>query len=157
MPEVATSALTPGVALTSVVIYWGSLQSRLNGVSDRLRSLNTEMRDLVEGAARTVAVAHQVKVLVRRTRVLHGAAIMSVATMVAFLVSSAALFLVPHEIELRRRLATQAFIIGLATFGASLAMTLWEMLLARAALETDVAASQPRPAQQHQQEPHHPP
>jgi hypothetical protein len=154
MAEVATSALTPGVALTSVVIFWGSLQARLNAASDRLRTLNAELRDLVEGAARTVSVAHQIKVFVRRTRVLHGAVLMSVATMVAFLISSAGLFLVPHEIEMGRRLATQAFIVGLATFGASLGMTLWEMLLARDALDHDVAASAPRPARD---EPQHPP
>jgi hypothetical protein len=154
MADVATSALTPGVALTSVVIYWGNLQARLNAVSDRLRTLNTELRGLVEGAARAVSVAYQIKVFVRRTRTLHVAVVMAVATLAAFLISSAALFVVPHEAELRRRLATSSFLVGLATFGGSLAMTLAEMLLARTALDHDVAGSGPRPAQE---PPHQPP
>jgi hypothetical protein len=145
MPDATTSALTPGVALTSAVIYWANLQSRLGAVSNRLRALNAELRDLVEGAARAVSVAQQVKVFVHRTRVLHSAVLMAVATLVALLVSSAALFVVPHEIALHRELATGSFIVGLGTFGASLGATLWEMLLARAALDNDVASSRPRP------------
>jgi hypothetical protein len=147
MPDAATSsALTPGVALTSAVIYWANLQSRLSAVSNRLRDLDAELRDLVEGAPRAASVAMQIKVFLHRTRVLHIAVVLSVATLVAFLLSSAALFVVPHGMLLRRGLATGAFILGLATFGASVAATLWEMLLARAALENDVTASTARPA-----------
>jgi hypothetical protein len=149
MPDASTSsALTPGVALTSAVIYWANLQSRLGAVSNRLRALNAERRDLVEGSPRAVSVGRQVEVFLHRTRVLHRAVILSVTTLVAFLMSSAALFVVPHEITLRRDLATGAFSLGLAAFGASLAATLREMLLARAALDDDVAESRPRPAQE---------
>jgi hypothetical protein len=130
------------------VIYWANLQSRLNSVSIRLRDLNAELRGLVEGAPRAMSVAKQIEVFVRRARVLHGAVVISVATLVAFLISSAALFVLPYEIALRRGVATGAFIVGLGAFGASLGATLWEMLLARAGLDEDVATSGPQPAQE---------
>ena len=144
MPDAATTALTPGVALTSAVLYWANLQSRLNAVSNRLRALNAERRELVEGTPRASSVARQVEVFLRRTRVLHGAVILAVMTLVAFLISSAALFVAPREFVLRRAMATWAFIVGLTTFGASLSATLGEMWLARDALDEDVAASPPR-------------
>lgn len=142
----ATSALTPGVALTSAVIYWANLQSRLSAVSNRLRALNAELRDLVEGAPRTESVAKQVRVFLHRMRLLHNAVVLSVVTLVALLIASAVLFVAPHQFALHRTLATAAFIGGLVTFGLSLAATLSEMLHARAALDEDVATSAPRPA-----------
>jgi hypothetical protein len=146
MPETMSTALTPGVALTSAVIYWANLQARLSAVSDRLRTLNAELRNLAEGAPRTAGVRRQIKVFVHRIHVLHNAVVLSVVMLVAFVIASAALFLAPREVVLRRALASGAFYVGLATFAASLGATLWEMLLARQTLDTDVATSAPRPA-----------
>lgn len=141
----AASALTPGVALTSAVLYWANLQSRLSAVSNRLRALNKELRTLVEGAPRTVSVSKQVGVFLHRMRLLHNAVVLSVVTLVALLIASAVTFVAPHGLLPRRALTKGAFVAGLLTFGLSLSATLWEMLLARAALDEDVATSGPLP------------
>jgi len=42
------SAVAPGVALTSALVYWASLQGRLDAIARRVRSLNSELRTSVE-------------------------------------------------------------------------------------------------------------
>jgi hypothetical protein len=139
-----TSLLAPGVALPSAVIYWGNLQGRLGSVSSGVRALNAEARKVVEGTPRAASIARQVRVLLHRSHVLHVAVLLSVVTLVCLLVSSALLFVTSAGSEARRILSAAAYIVALACFGASLGLTLWEMLLARDALDDDVASSRPQ-------------
>jgi len=140
-PTSMSSALAPGVALTSAVIYWANLQNRLGAVSIRVRALNTELRGSVTGGERVASIERQIGMLLGRTRVLHVGVVLAVLTLVAFLGASEVLFIVrTHE-----GIAQYLFMLGLVTFGLSLVMTLWEMLWARRSLEEDVASSKPKP------------
>ncbi len=142
-PSIA-SALAPGVALTSAVIYWANLQGRLDTISARVRGLNAELRaSVVDGSPRALSVERQVHMLSRRLRVLHVGVVLSVVTLVAFLGTSAVLFVAPSAFAARDSVAASMFMLGLATFGASLMTTLWEMLWSRRSLDEDIAGSRP--------------
>ena len=144
-PSIA-SALAPGVALTSAVIYWANLQGRLDTISGRVRGLNAELRGgIVEGSARAGSIERQVNMLSRRLRVLHGGVVLSVVTLMAFLCSSAVLFVAPATFTARDTLAETLFMLGLGTFGGSLMTTLWEMLWSRRSIDEDIAGSRPAP------------
>jgi hypothetical protein len=138
------AALAPGVALTSAVIYWANMQSRLDTLSLRVRSLNTELRGLARGAPRAGSVQRQVTALVKRTRVLHVGVVLSVVALVGFLGSSAVLFVALARFQRGGVFAMALFMLGLASFGASLMTTLWEMMWAYRTLEEDVRGSQPQ-------------
>jgi Protein of unknown function (DUF2721) len=138
------SVLAPGVALTSVVIYWANLQSRLDTIAQRVRSLNAELRTEVDGSERASSVQRQVEMLFRRTRALHLAVLLSIVALIGFLASSAILFIVEGPDPRARWVAAGLFILGLATFGASLVAMFWEILWARLSLEEDVRSSHPR-------------
>jgi len=140
-PSSMTSALAPGVALTSAVIYWANLQNRLAAISVRVRSLNTELRGGTTGSVRAASIERQVKMLLGRTHILHVGVIFAVLTLVCFLGASAVSFVGDGH----RGLAGGLFTLGLVTFGLSLAMALWEILWAGRALKDDVASSQPPP------------
>ncbi|HVZ74538.1 MAG TPA: DUF2721 domain-containing protein [Polyangia bacterium] len=144
-PTSITSALAPGVALTSAVIYWANLQGRLDTISGRVRGLNAELRGSVAGTPRTVSIERQIGMLSRRLRVLHKGVVLSVVTLIAFLVSSAVLFVFAPTFPPRQAMAEALFLLGLATFGGSLGTMLWEMLWSRLSLEEDIAGSRPRP------------
>jgi uncharacterized protein DUF2721 len=144
-PSTLSSVLAPGVALTSAVIYWANLQGRLDAISTRVRALNGELRGLVEGAPRALSVQRQVSMLNRRSQVLHAGVVLSVVTVVAFLGSTAVLFVALAAARQSDGLATVLFMTGLASFGVSLATTLWEMLWARRSLDEDIAGSPPAP------------
>ena len=143
MPDtsVIASALAPGVALTSAVIYWANVQSRLDTLASRVRSLNSELRSEVKGSPRALSVQHQVDLLTRRSRVLHAGVVLSVLALLGFLGSSAVIFVAVGRVWFGERLATALFMLGLAAFGVSLLSTLWEMLWARRSLEEDVRSS----------------
>src|SRR5262245_2101664 len=102
------SALAPGVALTSVVIYWANLQTRLDAISSRVRGLNSESRGAVKGSPRALSVARQVAMLSHRSRVLHVGVVLSVVALVGFLGASAALFVSLHG-SLGQAVATVMF------------------------------------------------
>lgn len=138
-PASAASALAPGVALTSAVIYWANLQGRLDTISMRVRNLNAELRASAAASPRTRSVQKQVGMLRGRSHVLHVGVIFSVMTLVAFLGSSAVLFFAQG----REHLAAMLFMSGMLTFGLSLITTLWEMLWARRSLDEDVDSSHP--------------
>jgi hypothetical protein len=139
-PSAIAATLAPGVALTSAVIYWANLQSRLDAIATRVRTLNGELRLLDAGAARAGSVERQVAMLTHRSRVLHVGVVLSVVALFSFLSSSAVLFVAATRLAA----ATALFMLGLACFGASLLTTLWEMLWARRSLEEDVSSSQAR-------------
>jgi hypothetical protein len=140
------SALAPGVALTSAVIYWANLQSRLDNIATRVRNLNTELRSSVRGSPRALSVERQVEMLFQRSRVLHTGVVLSVIALIGFLGSSATLFMVLARMKIGEQLATGLFTMGLLAFGISLLPTLWEMLSAHRSLEEDVRSSRPPPA-----------
>ena len=139
-----TSALAPGVALTSAVIYWANLQSRLDTIAGRIRALNSELRTETEGSRRAESVMRQIQLLFRRSQVLHVGVVLSIVALVGFLGSSAMLFIAVGAVHVGNVPATAAFMIGLGGFGASLFSSLWEMLWARRSLEEDVRSSSPR-------------
>ena len=139
--SVIVAALAPGVALTSAVLYWANLQSRLDSLAQRIRMLNTELRGISEPSPRSVSVAQQVEMLTTRTRVLHVGVLLSVMALIGFIGSSAALFATALQHTVNDSLATLLFMLGLAAFGCSLLTTLWEMLWARRSLDEDVRSS----------------
>jgi hypothetical protein len=139
------SALAPGVALTSAVIYWANLQSRLDNIATRVRNLNTELRSSPRESPRALSVERQVEMLFQRSRVLHTGVVLSVIALIGFLGSSATLFLVLARVKVGEQLATALFTMGLLAFGLSLLPTLWEMLSAHRSLEEDVRSSRPPP------------
>lgn len=138
------SALAPGVALTSAVIYWANLQSRMDTLATRVRGLNAELRGEVKGSARALSIARQVAMLSRRSRTLHAGVVLAVIALVGFLASSAILFIALARFHLGGVVATALFMLGLVAFGASALVTLWEMLWAYRSLEEDVRSSLPR-------------
>lgn len=141
-----TSALAPGVALTSAVIYWANLQSRLDTIAGRVRGLNSELRTEVSGSRRAASVQRQVQLLLRRSHVLHTGVVLSIVALLGFLGSSAMLFIAVGPVVFHggNAAATALFMVGLAGFGASLLSSLWEMLWARRSLAEDVISSLPR-------------
>lgn len=139
-----TSALAPGVALTSAVIYWANLQSRLDTIAARVRGLNSELRLELRGSDRARSVQRQIELLFKRSRVLHAGVVLSVVALVGFLGSSAMLFIAVGAMRLGNGPATALFMIGLGGFGSSLGFSLWEILWARRSLEEDVRGSTPR-------------
>jgi hypothetical protein len=140
-PTIA-SALAPGVALTSAVIYWANLQSRLDSLSTRVRALNAELRVTATAGPRTDSVSRQVGMLLHRSRVLHVGVVLSVVSLIAFLGASATLF-VSAVLEVPPWVPTSLFFLGLLAFSAALIGALWEMLWARRSLEEDVRSSPP--------------
>ena len=146
MPDTSSiaSALAPGVALTSAVIYWANMQGRLDALAGKVRTLNAELRGHTRGTPRAVSVQRQVAALTRRSRVLHASAVLSVIALVGFLGSSAVLFIALAQFQRGGAFATVLFMLGLVAFGASLLTTLWEMLWSYRTLEEDVRSSQPR-------------
>lgn len=146
MPDTSTiaSALAPGVALTSAVIYWANMQSRLDALSLRVRGLNTEVRTEHQGSPRALSLQRQVTALSRRIRVLHVGVVLSVLALIGFLGSSAVLFIALAQFQRGGSFATALFMLGLLCFGASALTALWEMLWAYRTLEEDVRSSQPR-------------
>ncbi|MEO8213821.1 MAG: DUF2721 domain-containing protein [Myxococcales bacterium] len=139
-----TSALAPGVALTSAVIYWANLQSRLDTIAGRVRSLNSELRGETRGSRRAESVQRQIQLLFRRSQVLHTGVVLSIIALVGFLGSSAMLFIAVGPVHVGNTPATALFMMGLGGFGASLFSSLWEMLWARRSLEEDVRGSVPQ-------------
>jgi hypothetical protein len=87
------SALAPGVALTSAVIYWANLQSRMDSLALRVRGLNRELREDVQGSPRALSIQRQVAMLTKRSRVLHVGVVLSVMALICFLGASAILFI----------------------------------------------------------------
>jgi uncharacterized protein DUF2721 len=142
------SALAPGVALTSAVIYWANLQSRMDTLASRVRGLNAELRGLTKGGPRAESVERQVAMLSRRSRMLHAGVVLAVLSLVGFLGSSAVLFIAVGRLRLGQQvvttLATALFMMALGAFGASLLTSLWEMLWAYRSLEEDVRGSRPQ-------------
>lgn len=137
------SALAPGVALTSAAIYWANLQSRLDALATRVRSLNAELRRETRGTPRAESVQRQVAMLSARSRVLHIGVVLSVVALVGFLGSSAMLFVAARATHLATMIAVALFLTGLLALGGSLLTTLWEMLWARRSLNEDIRSSQP--------------
>jgi hypothetical protein len=137
------SALAPGVALTSAVIYWANLQGRMDTLATRVRSLNAELRETATGSSRALSVQRQVEMLSRRSRVLHVGVLLSVVALVGFLGSSAVLFIALGRLPVGVPFATALFMLALGSFGLSLLTTLWEMLWAFRSLEEDVRSSRP--------------
>ena len=137
------SALAPGVALTSAVIYWANLQSRLDTIAGRVRGLNAELRTLANGCPRALSVERQVQMLFHRSRILHTGVVLSVIALIGFLGASATLLMVLARVKLGEQLASALFTMGLLAFGISLLPTLWEMLSAHRSLEEDVRSSGP--------------
>ena len=138
------SALAPGVALTSAAIYWANLQSRLDNLATRVRSLNTELRGETRGTPRAVSIALQVNMVAARSRVLHVGVVLSVMALVGFLGSSAMLFIAARDSRGAIIVAVIMFMTGLLALGGSLLTTLWEMLWARRSLDEDIRSSKPR-------------
>jgi hypothetical protein len=148
-PSSIASALAPGVALTSAVIYWANVQSRLDTLSGRVRALNNELRTLVAGTPRAGSIDRQVAMLSRRSRVLHVGVVLSVIALLGFLGSSAVLFFsIGRHVEVGRTLAIVLFMLALGAFGGSLLSTLWEMLWAYRSLEEDILSSRPLPSRE---------
>jgi hypothetical protein len=141
-PAIA-SALAPGVALTSAVIYWANLQGRLDTIATRVRALNAELRRETKGSPRALSVSLQVELLFQRSRVLHAGVLLSAIALVGFLGSSAILFIVAGRLELSHTVATGLFMLGLVALAGSMLTMLWEMLWARRSLEEDVRSSRP--------------
>jgi hypothetical protein len=139
------SAVAPGVALTSAIIYWAHLQGRLDTIAGRVRSLNSELRGSVEGGARVASVQRQVAMLSRRSRVLHAGVLLAVLALVGFLGSSAVAFVTTGGREYPT-LTRALFMLGLGAFGMSLLPALWEMLWAVRSLQEDIDSSKPAPA-----------
>jgi hypothetical protein len=138
------SALAPGVALTSAVIYWANLQSRMDSLAGRVRALNAELRGESKGSVRALSVQRQVAMLSKRSRVLHLGVVLSVLALIGFLGASAVLFIALARFHVGGTLATALFMLGLVAFGSSALITLWEMLWAFRSLEEDVQSSVPR-------------
>jgi hypothetical protein len=143
--SVIASSLAPGVALTSAVIYWANLQGRLDNLSTRVRSLNGELRGSVAATRRALSVQRQVQMLTTRSRVLHAGVVLAVVALLAFLASSAVLFVTLGRHGGGVVAATILFMLGLAALGTSLALSLWEMLWSYRSLEEDVRSSRPLP------------
>jgi hypothetical protein len=138
------SALAPGVALTSAVIYWANLQSRMDSLAQRVRTLNKELRADVKGSTRALSIQLQVAMLTKRSRMLHVGVVLSVVALFGFLASSAILFIALARFHMGGTLATVLFTLGLVCFASSAVVTLWEMLWAYRSLEEDVRSSLPR-------------
>ena len=134
------------MALTSAAIYWANLQSRLDGLATRVRSLNAELRSETKGSPRALSIDLQVSMLAVRSRVLHVGVVLSVVALVGFLGSSAMLFIAERASRGATIGAVVLFMAGLLALGGSLLATLWEMLWARRSLAEDIRSSRPREA-----------
>lgn len=90
--EPIVTALSPGIALTSVIFYNTSLQSRFVYITGRTRELNKEARQLrAEGAqkhqARLKSIEWQVKLLLRRSRIIRHSVLIVYVSLFAFILT----------------------------------------------------------------------
>lgn len=90
--EPIVTALSPGIALTSVIFYNTSLQNRFVYITGRTRELNKEARQLrAEGAhkhqARLKSIEWQVKLLLRRSRIIRYSVLIVYVSLFAFILT----------------------------------------------------------------------
>ena len=96
--EISTimQALAPGVALTSMIFYYGNLQSRMIFTVETIRTLNREARQLqaappADADERIESIRWQVEFLSRRFRNIHQAMLLVYGGFGSFIITIVAL------------------------------------------------------------------
>lgn len=140
-------AVAPGVALTSGIIYYNSLQSRLNVVTSRVRDLNREARAIqvktTPERLRLESVRWQVDSLTHRAHLLQKAVIAVYFGILGFILSIGEL-LVMGVYDAERdfiRLANITFGVGLLGILVGMCMSLFEMYFSNRTLVEDVRST----------------
>lgn len=90
--DMITTALAPGVALTSVIFYNTSLQNRFIYITGRTRELNKEARQLradnrVKHAARLKSIDWQVHLLLKRSRIIRYSVLITYGALLCFILT----------------------------------------------------------------------
>jgi hypothetical protein len=148
-PTVIIQALAPGVALTSMIFYYGNLQQRMIFTVDTIRRLNEEARELrAHGDARHCSrldnLDWQVKYLKRRFVSIHFAILLvyagvfcSILTIMALLFlgfsESSRLIAVPHT----------TFAIGFLCMASATLVSSRELTLSKKTILADIADAFP--------------
>lgn len=147
--EISTimQALAPGVALTSMIFYYGNLQSRMIFTVETIRSLNREARQLqagdpADGESRIESIRWQVEFLSRRFRNIHHAMLLVYGGFGSFIVTIVALlaagvFFVPAL----NALAIFTFTLGFVCMGAATLISSQELRLAQMTIMEDIGSS----------------
>ncbi|MEW5853123.1 MAG: DUF2721 domain-containing protein [Myxococcota bacterium] len=152
MTELITHALSPGIALTSVIFYNSSLQNRFIYITGRARELNREARQLraddeEKHQARITSIRSQVDVMTRRARMIRHAILTVYVALFSFILTILELLAI-GVFNMR-----DAEVVPVATFGlgfmalATATLFSWtEMALAQGSLDEDIRTSfTPRP------------
>jgi hypothetical protein len=145
--NVIMQALAPGVALTSMIFYYGNLQSRMVFTVETIRALNREARELqapgaIRDDARVDSIRWQVEFLARRFRNIHQAMLLVYGGFGSLIVTIVALLVMRvFQAQAVSTLALVTFTMGLAFMGAATIVSSRELRLARKTILEDIDSS----------------
>lgn len=140
-------ALAPGVALTSMIFYYGNLQSRMVFTVETIRALNREARELQSPGAtidetRANSIRWQVGFLSRRFRNIHHAMLLVYCGFGSLIVTIVALLMMRVlQAPALSAFALITFTLGLALMGAATVISSRELRLARKTIIEDIESS----------------
>jgi hypothetical protein len=147
LTDLIITALSPGVALTSVIFYNTSLQNRFIYITGRTRELNKEARQLrAEGHAkrekRLKSIEWQVGLLLRRSRIIRRSVLIVYVALLSFIVTILQIlalgFFQTHGLEL---LPVGTFSFGFLMLAVSTVYSGMEMALAQSSIVEDTRNS----------------
>jgi hypothetical protein len=142
-----TSALAPGIALTSVIFYNTSLQNRFVYISSRIRDLNREARDLAErgtprAAARLRSVREQVTLFTQRSLAIRQCILIVYGAFFCFILTILMLLISHGKADsFLGFLPLTIFGLGLCALACAIVISIREMSLSHQTLLKDIAGS----------------
>jgi hypothetical protein len=147
LTDLIVSSLAPGVALTSVIFYNTSLQNRFIYITGRTRELNKEARALRhEGRARHQArlksIEWQVTLLMRRSRIIRHAVLVTYGALISFILTILLLLTVGVlKADHLAVMPTSTFALGFILLAFSAVYSGWEMALGQSSIVEDARSS----------------
>jgi hypothetical protein len=147
LTDLIVTSLAPGVALTSVIFYNTSLQNRFVYITGRTRELNKEARTLrregrARNAARLTSIEWQVKLLMRRSRIIRHSVLITYVALISFIMTILLLLAIgmlrANDLAI---VPTCTFALGFIMLAASATYSGWEMALGQSSIVEDARSS----------------
>lgn len=142
-------ALSPGVALTSVIFYNTSLQNRFVYITGRARDLNKEARQLMTtgyepNAERIESIRDQVSLMTQRARSIRRSILVVYVALFSFILTIIELLgLAVFQVTDWQILPVVSFAVGFLALGAATVFSGLEMAIAQSTLSEDIRTSFP--------------
>lgn len=143
LTEFITTALSPGIGLTSVIFYANGLHSRFSTITGRARDLNKEARQLSsDNLIRMESLRIQVNFLTRRAAIIRRAIVVVYFAMFSFILTILALlFLNFFQLQPWQPVALVTFALGFISLGVATVINGTEVALAQDTLSEDIRTS----------------